>query len=269
MLPLSDPEPSAAPRGDLVPTGCHGCGRITYVRDTYAGPVGCIGCWASKWGVDTMRPIAIPRHLLARYAGGDAPVLGQGPGMYGRTAPAAANRELIPTGVRSSSSTRPTSLVARPRTGAASGAYRVLIAAQPATPSQIPAGAAALLAAAGAAGREATVTYSLAEELATGRLVHAVAVRLAGLGYACWSGGGFTSAYLAGRRVTLAGEALAIVSGVPYEAPAAREAPVRGPCPRCGRDVRWKLPKAGPPLPYAHQRPSEAEGGRGLKIVCA
>lgn len=255
LLPLLDPEPPRWPTG-LQEGRCVTCGGRALVDAAYADVVRCSACWARYHRAPESGVVAA-RHER-RFPGG-------------RTAPAAANRELDRTGVVVQSSARPDHR--RPRTGAASAGYRVLIpgagrTTPTATPGQIPTGAAALLAAARAAGREARPTYSLAEELATGRLVHTVAVRVAGLGYAVWTGGGFTGARMAGRSVNV-GEALALAAGTPYTPPAPRAVPPTGPCPRCGAVVRWRV-EQGVPLPWKHKRAElGAEGGgKAVKVTC-
>lgn len=138
-------------------------------------------------------------------------------------------------------------------------AYRVLIPARAATASQIPAGAAVLL----GARADARATYALAEELATGRMVHSCAVRVPGAGYAVWWDGQFRNASGGMNQAQF----LAHATGQVYVPPAPRTPPPVGPCPRCGKDVRWKLvPTAAP---YAHKRDVGEEGGRGQKISCS
>lgn len=151
---------------------------------------------------------------------------------------------------------------------------RVLIPATAASPSQVPAGAADLLAAV-AAPRQARATWALAEELGSGRVIRSCAVRLFDadrrpLGYAMWindsyAGGTWWSPLVA--HLPLA-HMVALVAGRPYTPPAPRAAPPKGPCWRCGRPVRWKT--SGPmPEPYAHDREvGAAEDGQRLKIRC-
>lgn len=218
------------------------------MRDYYAGPVMCAGCWARRHGVNDMRPV-VPTGNPAerRYAGG------------GKPAPAAATAKQ--PGRFNGGQIKPGA------TGAVRAPYRVLTPAAPATPSQVPPGAATLAAAGVASGRRVRVTYALAEERATGRLVHSCAVRLAGLGWAVWCNGDFSGARLLGRAMGSA-EALALVRGEPWTPPPARPAVPKGPCPRCGASVRWRVDAAGSALTWKHNRALSGEGERAVKVTC-
>lgn len=142
----------------------------------------------------------------------------------------------------------------------------------PASASQIPPGATAVLVAAGAAGLEASATYALAEELATGRLVHSVAVRVAGRGFGVWRSTGtppFSAVWRGVPRVHGQGHLLALASGELWTPPAPRAAPPTGPCPRCRAAVRWKIDsKTGTPSTWKHNRAAAGEGERATKVTC-
>jgi hypothetical protein len=244
MISFRDPEPAPRPIGALLLSRCDGCGGPAAVRDYYAGPVRCAACWSAVCGTDPMRPIVPPVGARVRYAGG--------------VTPGAPMMHEIGRACRETSAAGPL----RPSHRYASSPYRVLIAAREATPSEIPAGARAVLAAASSAGRTCRATYALAEELASGRMVHSCAVRVPSLGYAVWRDGLFAAAWPKVGAEHFA----ALAAGVPYEAPPARTPPPTGPCPRCGRPVRWKL---APTLePYKHQRPEGGEAGRGRRVAC-
>lgn len=238
MISFLDPTPDAQPSGVLLLARCDDCGAAAAVIDYYAGPVRCAGCWSQVCGTDPMRPI-VPTSPIAerRFTAGRVP---------GHTT----------TELHSTQLGRPT----RPR--AESTPYRVLIPARDATPGQIPAGAAALRDAARRQGRTVRVTYALAEERASGRMVHSCAVRVADLGYAVWKDGTYSDAW---PRVNQS-QFVALATGVDYTPPQPRTPPPTGPCPRCGKGVRWKLtPHAEP---YKHQRDAGAEGGRGQRVAC-
>jgi hypothetical protein len=239
MILFLDPAPPAEPTGVLLLSRCDDCGAAAAVIDWYAGPVRCAGCWSQVCGTDPMRPI-VPTSPPAerRFTAGRVPG-------HATTEPVFAG-----LGRRVGTSSRESS------------PYRVLIAARDATPSQIPSGAAALCAAARDSGRTVRVTYALAEERASGRMVHTCAVRIAGLGYAVWVDGQYSSA----RPNVNRDHMLALAAGAEYVPPEPRPAPPVGPCPRCGKSVRWKLtPRAEP---YKHQRDAGAEGGRGQRVAC-
>lgn len=232
-----DPAPSVEPTG-LQPGTCETCGGRALVDAAYAGTVRCSACWSAFHHAPVP---GVTQH--PRYAGGhNAPAPTQELGRSDVTA------ELRGSTPHSSMKSTP---------------YRVLIPTRDATPSQIPAGAAAVRAAAEQAGRRVRVTYALAEELATGRMVHSCAVRVAGLGYAIWRDGSFSGAW---PNVGAAHFA-ALVAGALYVPPAPRTPPPTGPCPRCGRSVRWKLKPTVEP--YAHNREQGGENSRGQKISCA
>jgi hypothetical protein len=258
MLPVLDPEPPPRPVGDLLLYRCDGCGGPAAVRDYYVGPVMCAGCWARRHGVNDMRPV-VPtgRRRERRYAGGAEP------------SPSARVDSYAPSGRTGS----------HPGRALGTPAYRILIPAPPArivdaTPSQIPPGAATLLAAASLAGRTGRVTYSLAEERATGRLVHGVAVRLQqdgrAVGFAVWHNGASKGGQWRGvPRLLALGELTALAAGRPYEPPPARPEPPRGPCPRCGAAVRWRVDTKLGPVPWKHKRAGGGEGERAAKMDCA
>jgi hypothetical protein len=235
VISFLDPAPYVEPTG-LQAGACDDCGNPAAVDAAYAGAVRCTACWAALYSIDTMRPIAIPKHLQSRWTGAQHT---QQPGRADDTAGLATTTS-APTPSQ----------------------YRVLIAARDATPSQIPTGAAAVRAAAQQAGRTVRVTYALAEERATGRMVHSCAVRVRGLGYAVWRDGLFSDAW---PKVGAA-QFLALVAGAEYVPPAPRTPPPTGPCPRCGRSVRWKIKPTTEP--YAHNRDLGGEGGRGQKVAC-
>jgi hypothetical protein len=249
MILFLDPAPPPRPVGDLLLHRCDGCGGAAAVRDYYAGPVRCAQCWANRHGTDPMRPIVPTGNLTARrFAGGARPA----------PAAAAANQpEQDGNGGR----------VQLGAAGAVRAPYRVLTAAALATASQIPPGAATLAAAAASTGRGVRVTYALAEERATGRLVHSSAVRLAGLGWAVWQNGAFAGARLLGRAMGSA-EALAAARGEPWAPPPARPAAPKGPCPRCGASVRWRVDASGSALTWKHNRALSGEGERAVKVTC-
>lgn len=242
MISFLDPEPPPRPVGELLLSVCDVCGGTVAVRDYYVGPVRCAACWSAHYGTDPLRPIAVPAHLRVRYAGGNEPSpprTEDGTGSAtGHAAGSAVSTRTVPP------------------------PYRVLIPAREATASQIPPGAAVLLAAARSAGREVRATYALAEERATGRMVHSCAVRVKGVGYATWWDGTFHGASGNMNQAQF----LAAVTGEAYLPPAPRTPPPTGPCPRCGRPVRWKT--TSPPAPYRHQRELGGEGGRGQKVTC-
>lgn len=245
MILFLDPEPLPVPIGALVLDRCDECGGAAAVRDYYVGPVRCAACWSAHFGTDPMRPIVPARHLRVRYAGGERP------------APAAANRPHALGGQTARGAGRKPS------------PYRVLIAAQPATPSQLPAGASAVLVAATSADLAPVCTYALAEEGATGRMVHSVAVRVPGHGFGVWWNGAFTSAMWRDiSRVHGQGHLLALAGGTPWTVPAAREPAPRGPCPRCGSGVRWRIEKSGAPVTWKHNRALTGEGERATKVTC-
>jgi hypothetical protein len=132
---------------------------------------------------------------------------------------------------------------------------RVLVANTDAQPAQIPARARQLAESAREGGHAVRLTYALAEDTARGILLHSVAVRVAGLGYALYVNGRFERAGVvrpALRSVPTVGEFEAIVAGREWARPSA--APV-GPCPRCGRAVRW----TSEPRPYKHNIPDTKE----------
>lgn len=235
-----DPAPEPEPTGVLLLSHCDDCGAAAAVIDWYAGPVRCAGCWSAVCGTDPMRPI-VPTSPPAerRFTAGRVP--------------GHATTEPVCTGL---------GRAARPRADTEASPYRVLIAARDATPGQIPASAAALRDAARQHGRTVRVTYALAEERASGRMVHSCAVRVAELGWAIWQDSRYSDAWPQVNQ----SQFLALVTGADYAPPAPRTPPPTGPCPRCGKDVRWKLvPRAEP---YKHQRDAGAEGGRGQRVAC-
>lgn len=147
----------------------------------------------------------------------------------------------------------------------------MLVPARPAAAAEVPDGARRLAVAVAAAPdrQPPLLTYALAES--AGALVHSLCVRIvdgAGrrLGYAMWinsqARGGVW--WPTSRRVQL-DELTALATGAPYvPRPAAQPAPT-GPCPRCGREVRWT--NAG--VPYRHQRAApRGEGGQTAKEIC-
>jgi hypothetical protein len=240
MILFLDPAPTAPPVGALLLSRCDDCGGPAAVIDYYAGPVRCAGCWSLKCGTDPMRPI-VPTSPIEerRFTAGRVP---------GQQATELDDNEL---GRLSDAASR----MASP--------YRVLIGAQDATAGQIPASAAAVRDAARQAGRTVRVTYALAEERSSGRMVHSCAVRVAGLGWAIWQDSLFSDAW---PRVNQ-GHFLALASGAQYVAPEPRTPPPTGPCPRCGKGVRWRV-VAGVPTTYKHQRELGGEGGRGQRAAC-
>jgi len=70
-----------------------------------------------------------------------------------------------------------------------------------ATPEQIPANAARVAALLDARDQPYQFTYSLAENLLNGELVHTVCLRWIGRGYACWCNGRFDGARIDFRRL--------------------------------------------------------------------
>jgi hypothetical protein len=151
-------------------------------------------------------------------------------------------------------------------------AYRVLIPARPAATAEIPRGAASVASLAAQHELPATLTYALAEETATGALVRSCAVRIGRpvVAAAVWINGAIKSAFVRHdgvlRKVALA-ELEAGLRGEQYAPPAPRPAAPRGPCPRCGHEVRWRI-EAGRPVTWKHNRPATGEGERNLKILC-
>jgi hypothetical protein len=285
MISFLDPAAPAEPTGVLLLSSCDDCGAAAAVIDWYAGPVRCAGCWSAVCGTDPMRPI-VPTSPLAerRFAGGERPsgyerlksahscrLCGrwlEGEWSSANAVQRARLQIMMSLGrCDRHATTEPGENGLGRRVGTSSresSPYRVLIAARDATSSQIPSGAAALCAAARDAGRTVRVTYALAEERATGRMVHTCAVRIAGLGYAVWVDGQYSSA----RPNVNRGHMLALAAGAEYVPPEPRPAPPVGPCPRqCGKIVRWRIVD-GVPTTYKHQRDAGAEGGRGQRVVC-
>lgn len=220
MRRLEQPRLASGP----VPSSCSACGRGA-VRDArWSGPVGCVACWAAAYGIDTMRPIAVPAHLRVRYAGGSIPVLGQGPAMRSR------RRLEVP--------------VQDPRSAAAATAVarRELSADAPEVPrfNRKPLPLAAI-AAAGYTWRLTLATAEAEQEDGPPELIESVALRVRGLGWAVWVDGRPSSAcaWTAGRgphRCSV-GELVTRAQGLPWQPP---PKPAEGPCPACGRSVRWK-----------------------------
>jgi ribosomal protein S27E len=240
MIDFLDPTPVAQPTGVLLLSRCDDCGSTAAVIDWYAGPVRCAGCWSAVCGTDPMRPI-VPTSPPEerRFTAGRLP--GRG------------TAELV-----SAELGRPVGTISRE-----SSPYRVLIGAREATAGQIPAGAAAVRDAARQAGRTVRVTYALAEQRTSGRMVHSCAVRVADLGWAIWQDGRYSDAW---PRVNQS-HFLALATGAQYTPAEPRTPPPTGPCPRCGKAVRWRVVD-GVPTTYKHQRELGGEGGRGQRAAC-
>lgn len=123
------------------------------------------------------------------------------------------------------------------------------------------------------AGRQVRLTYALAEDPDAAELVHSVCVRVwtakndAGraerFGYASYVNGRSSSCVLwrgqeGGPRKCGVEEFAALVQGLPYTPPAP---PPVGPCPTCGRLVRWT--QAG--QPHKHNKPETKDPCPGLQ----
>lgn len=128
---------------------------------------------------------------------------------------------------------------------------------------ELPAAAGRLVDVARAAGATVRVTYACAED---GKLVESIAVRVrmpdGTRGWAMWINGyaGEAQWWPATERMPRTvghREFAALVEGKPFVPPSPRTPAPVGPCPRCGRAVRWKLQPA--PAPYAHQRVTVVE----------
>jgi len=284
MISFLDPAAPAEPSGVLLLSRCDDCGSAAAVIDWYAGPVRCAGCWSTVCGTDPMRPI-VPTSPATerRFAGGERPSGYErlksahscrlcGRWLEGEWSKAnAVQRARLETMMSLGrcdrhETTEPIPLRLGRRVGTprllVDAPYRVLIPAREATAGQIPAGAAVLRDAARQHGRTVRVTYALAEERSSGRMVHSCAVRVAGLGWAIWQDGRYSDAWPNVNQ----SQFLALATGAEYTPPAPRMPPPAGPCPRCGKSVRWKLtPRAEP---YKHQRDAGAEGGRGQRVAC-
>lgn len=245
VLHFADPEPWHPPEG-LQRERCETCGGPALADAGYAGVVRCSACWSRLHGTTEVGALW-PRHLR-RFPGGSLP------------APASRVDSDAPSG-------RPGRQPGH-EAGSASP-YRVLVAARPATAGQIPPGAVAVRDTARSADLEALCTYALAEELASGRMVHSCAVRVAGRGFGVWRDGSFDCAMWAGAaRVHGQGHLLALAGGTPWVPPAPRTPPPVGPCPRCAAPVRWRSDKAGLPITWKHNRALSGEGERAMKVPC-
>lgn len=126
----------------------------------------------------------------------------------------------------------------------------------------VPAAAGRLAEAARAAGRTVRLSYALAEDLVKAELVHSIVVRVRAddqpYGYAGYRNGQTAGATLfrqqeAGFRACGVTEFAALAGGQPYVPPAPRAPAPQGPCPACGKLVRWKLTGSAGPEPYKHK----------------
>lgn len=109
-------------------------------------------------------------------------------------------------------------------------------------------------------GRRVRLTYALAEDMTKHELLHSLCVRVwtaegARFGYAAYVNGRFSSAVLWGgvpeveggpRRANGIDEFAALALGQPWSPPVP---PPTGPCPTCGKVVRWKTDGQ----PYRHK----------------
>lgn len=249
MVIWLDPEPAPALTG-LQRGRCGDCGAPALVDAAYAGAVRCSACWA-RWTDAT--PGAGWR-ARPRYAGGDV--------------------------AATSFDSKIEKLENRKETLRSPATFRVLTPARPATPGETPAGARALTSAI-LPPRGVRLVYALAEELATGRLLHSCTARVydgdgRSLGYAVWINNNAAGAtwWNPLRPKLGVAEFTALATDATYVPRPPRQKPPEGPCWRCGRIVRWRIPKGadgipGAPEPYVHNRELAAEGGQRYKERCA
>jgi hypothetical protein len=241
-----DPPALPAPQG-LQEGYCADCSGRALVDAQYEGVVRCSACWSKFHNVSAA--IAVPV----------------------RSAPRSyVVKPWIVQSERGALRIGTASLPGSPESDegeAEVGRYRIITPARPAAPSELPAACSKLMAAlpgAGHAADDISATYALAEDLKLERPVASVALRVRHFGYAIWRDGRPLTAQLADPmlRTCSVTEFTKLALGQPYEAPKKAAPAPKGPCPRCGQLVRWKLSPGF--QPWAHTIKTQD----GDKIKC-
>lgn len=219
--PPALPEPQGLQHGD-----CADCNGPALVDAQYEGVVRCSACWSRFHNVSTAAAVpfrSAPRSYVVK------PWISQ--------SERGARRNGTASQPESPESDEGATEVGR---------YRVITPARPAAPSELPASCAKLMAALAGAGHAAddiSATYALAEDLKLERPVASVALRVRHFGYAIWRDGRPFTAQVADPllRTCSVTEYSKLALGQPYAAPKPPAPAPKGPCPRCGQLVRWKL----------------------------
>lgn len=247
---FADPPALVDPQG-LQHCECADCGGHALADAMYEGVVRCSACWSKFHNVSAARSVPFrgaPRSYVVK------PWIVQSDRGTRRIGMAASGLPHAPESPQSGEEDETV------------GRYRVITPARPATPEQIPTACAKLavsLAGAGHAPEDITITYALAEDLKLERPVSSVALRVRHFGYAIWRDGKPLTAQLADPllRTCSITEFSALALGKSYTRPKPPEPALRGPCPRCGKEVSWKK---DPFEPYAHTIKTQD----GDKIKC-